>query len=96
MKLKFNENVYMEETVACWVLLPCCCNMDFLSLAIKNSHSTHTKLPLGNVVLPTLNSIFSIYVFIHWPLPKGLEDLFLQVRDRHCCSVANIFLEGLL
>lgn len=96
MKLNFNENFYMKETVACWVLLFCCCNMDFLTLAIKNSHSTRTELPLGNVVLQTLNLIFSIYVFIHWPSSKGLEDLFLQVKDRHRWSITNIILEGVV
>lgn len=96
MKLNFNENFYMKETVACWVLLLCCCDMDFLTLAIKNSHSTCTELPLGNVVLKILNSIFSTYAFIHWPSLKGLKDLFLQVKDRHCSSITNIFFEGVV
>lgn len=96
MKLHFNENFYMKETVACWGLLLCCCHMDFLTLAIKNSHSTCTELPLGNVVLQTLNSISSTYAFIHWPSSKGLENLFLQVKDRHCSSIRNIFLEGVV
>lgn len=96
MKLNFNENFYMKEAVACWVLLLCCCNMDFLTLAIKNPHSTRTELPLENAVLQTLNSVYSIYAFIHWSSTKGLEDLFLQVKDRHCCRITNIILEGVV
>lgn len=77
MKLNFNKNLYMKEIVACWVLLLCCCNMDFLTSTLKNSHPACTGLQLGNVGLETFNCIFSIGIFTHWPSSKGLEDLFL-------------------
>lgn len=59
MKVNFSKNLYKEEIVACWMLL-FCCNMDFLTNALKNSHPACTGLQLGNAGLQSFSCIFSI------------------------------------